>query len=250
MEKAKNKRYSLLLIICIFLLLISIPFQTFIHNELLVLGLMTVSRLLFCFLCLYFVKKDQLIPLKKPKELSAEALFFLPFFLLCGSNFLTLFFSENFQFQFQISTFLSYFIYYLSVALSEELLFRFVLVNYFKNTVSPFQCVLFSSFIFGIIHCLALLNGADFFSVFIQCLYSFGLGFVFSFSYIRTQNLLLPIVLHFIFNLINDTLFSFVIGNIDLLIYYLINGIVAVVFSLYGIFLWFYFKRKDDACVT
>lgn len=250
MENTKNKFYSLLFILCLFLLFISLPFNLFIKDENVLLCFMAVARLIFVFLSLYFVKKDHLFLMQKQNRISKEFFWFIPFLLMCGSNFFVLFFTDSFTFQFQTKTFIFYFIFYLSVAISEECLFRYIIMNYLCLQFSSLKTILLSSLIFGGIHLVNFFNGSNIFLVLVQCVYSFALGLVLSFLYIRVKNIFLPILFHFCFNIVNDTLFSFVHSEFSDLLYYLVNVIIALILIGYGLFLWKHFKREDDVYVS
>ncbi len=90
------------------------------------------------------------------------------------------------------------FIYILFFApLIEEYLFRGVLLNFLQKYISVFQSIIFSSLIFAFFHFAPNQKAANL--TIISCLFLFSLSL--GFLYQKYKTLLLPIMLHTIFNL-------------------------------------------------
>lgn len=84
------------------------------------------------------------------------------------------------------------------VPIAEELLFRGVVLGQLKLRYSTKACVLIQALLFALFH----MNP-------IQSLYTFVPGLVLGIVYCQTNNLLVPIICHMIFNLFGGLLYSF-----------------------------------------
>lgn len=229
----KKKIYSTALLICLFLFITSIPLERVISSSWVLFSIQIISRLGFFIFALYYIHKEELSTLSF-KRLRINALLILPFLLLCFSNY----FVALVQNSPKISSSTEFMIQSISVyaftALNEELVFRGVLFPLFKKKYSTFISMLYSSFIFGTIHLLNINSLASIPYILIQVLYCFALGMLFSFLYMHTENILIPILFHFLFNVINDTWVS---NHFDIswnFYFFLINIGLAFIFAIYG----------------
>lgn len=96
-------------------------------------------------------------------------------------------------------------IYYIGVAFVEELYVRGLLLNFieklFKNSKnSTMTAVVFSSLIFGFGHIFGTL-GQPILVIITKVIWTAAMGFYFGAIYKKTNNLLLPIILHFVINI-------------------------------------------------
>ena len=98
-----------------------------------------------------------------------------------------------------------YALYIFGIALLEELIFRgvamVVIADFLKGKKhAPLFTALISSLIFSLFHLTNLFYGADIGSVMLQCLYTFLIGGMLTVTMLRTKNIWLCILIHFIFD--------------------------------------------------
>ena len=98
-----------------------------------------------------------------------------------------------------------YALYILGIALLEELIFRGVAImvvsDFFKGKKhAPLFITLISSAIFSLFHLTNLFAGADIGSVLLQCLYTFLIGGMLAVTLLKTKNIWLCVLIHFIFD--------------------------------------------------
>lgn len=245
-EKVKIRWYSIAFFICIFLLSTSIPFSLFIKNDIIVYWLNIILKFAFLGYAIYYIKKNKLHT-PKFNKLSIKSLSFIPFLAICLSNFIVVWFNKVSLNQ-DISTniILQDLLSCLLISISEELVFRVVLFNEFLDHKKPLPAIIYSSLIFGGVHLLNIASFGDILPCLIQCLYSFGIGLVLSFIYYHSKNVILPIVFHFLFNFLNDSL---VINLYNLnwnLSFYLINILITVIMLGYALLLYYIFNKKEE----
>lgn len=77
--------------------------------------------------------------------------------------------------------------------LAEELMMRALVFNRFRNRTSVKSAIVISSAIFGLLH----------FPVLLQMIYAFSLGLILAYSYYKYQNIIVPIMIHVVFNCAN-----------------------------------------------
>ncbi|MBT8232138.1 MAG: CPBP family intramembrane metalloprotease [Bacteroidia bacterium] len=92
----------------------------------------------------------------------------------------------------------------MSTGFYEELLIRGIILISLLSRFSVFKSVLISSLLFSVLHILNFIFGYQtFFHTFNQLLYSFGIGTIFAFLYLKLENILVPIIFHGTMNFIN-----------------------------------------------
>jgi membrane protease YdiL (CAAX protease family) len=79
---------------------------------------------------------------------------------------------------------------------TEEILFRRTLFNFIKKNSTPFLAVLLSSILFGLIHGLTELSNP------VVLLPYVAVGIVLQYFYIQSKTLMVPMIMHALFNLI------------------------------------------------
>lgn len=163
------------------------------------------------FICALLLLQQSSVSLfNKPKNL----LSLLPCFLVAIHNFPYISFLKGNMELVKASTFgiglfaLSCF----SVGLLEECIFRglffYLLLDYFPKTKTGFlKTYFYSSVLFGVAHIFNLFSGADVFSTLLQVAYCVLTGGMFSFLFIKTQNIICPALIHGVYNFCG-TLFS------------------------------------------
>ncbi len=130
-------------------------------------------------------------------------------------------------------------IYYIGVAIIEELYVRGLLLNlierlFYKKQNSAVIAVILSSSIFGLGHIFGVLN-QPLLIIVSKVIWTIGMGMFFGMVYKKTDNLWLPIIIHFLINVCAlPYCFSSVNGYADLTLYiiiplYILLGIYSLV---------------------
>lgn len=164
------------------------------------------------FFIIILLKSD----LKKHLELNLNKktlMLFIPFLIISINNFpISAYFKGNTTFNghnYQIILFL---IECFTVGLFEELIFRLIIIvllmEVFKKSKNKELIVLFlSSITFSLIHLVNLFDRASFGDVLLQMGYSFLIGLVFALIFLKTNNILLVVVLHSLYNFFGEVMF-------------------------------------------
>ena len=104
----------------------------------------------------------------------------------------------------------------LIVPILEEIVFRFGLYEYFNPKIKPFYAILITSLIFSIFHMYGI-EGAIILII---------ISIIWNYSYYKTNNLIYPIVAHFIYNFYGifkilglNEIISIIIGCLCIIIY-------------------------------
>ena len=111
-------------------------------------------------------------------------------------------------------------------AVFEEILFRGVIFNSFNKKYNSFIAIFVSALIFGIYH----MN-------WLQGIFAFIIGLMLGYVYLKSGSLWVPIILHFINNLIAVLVSHFDALNFTIstlcAIYLVISALVVVIFAIY-----------------
>jgi len=135
-------------------------------------------------------------------------------------------------------------IYYIGVAIVEELYVRGLLLNLIERLLNQKQnstltAVIVSSVIFGLGHIFGVLNQSLLIIV-SKVIWTIGMGLFFGMVYKKTNNLWLPIIIHFLINVCAlPYCFSSVKGYADLTLY-----IIVPTYILLGIYSFIELKKK------
>jgi len=119
-------------------------------------------------------------------------------------------------------------------AISEELLFRGVILNSFNKKYNSVIAILFSALIFGVYH----MN-------WIQGIFAFLLGLILGYSYLKSNSLWVPIIIHFINNAIAvlSTHYDFFNFNLSPIWWSLIIFVSLII--VIGVIYYFEIKDKE-----
>jgi membrane protease YdiL (CAAX protease family) len=94
------------------------------------------------------------------------------------------------------------------VGITEEIVFRGFLLNTFLKRMKTWQAVSLDAVLFYLIHIPIWLYQENDFAFFLTALPIFlALSIFFAYTFIRTRNILVPIVLHMVWNLFNHILY-------------------------------------------
>ena len=241
---SKTRLYDTLILFLTLLITVGIPFELFIKKEIVVLILRFIMNIAFIIFAIIFIKKHKMDETPILCKTHIKDLLYLPFIVICFSNIIFLLIDKNVENGFNVSLFIISVIYMLSVAIAEEIVFRYAFLNGLRY-LTPFKCIFFSALIFGLTHLVANFFNFDFVGGLIQGAYTFGIGLVCGLIYYYSRNIFYTIIFHFLFNVANSVLFAMLYIKDYPLSFYLVNGIIAVVFLLYG-FLVYYLNNKNN----
>lgn len=241
----KTNVLDILFVALMFLFLVAFPFDLWIKSSFYLYLAETLARFIFVvFLLMYnHFKKLVTIPICHFKKTD---LFLLPLLPILFCNFYYLLEMRN---GFQITldeTFFIQIFFQISVALSEELLFRSLIQNCLslKKTLTR---IFVSSLIFALFHLTYFFSSFNLISLFIP-LYTFGLGFLLGFIYEWSEkNFLYICGYHFLFNLINQILYTYMLNVGENYLFYVNAVCVGAFGAVYLIFLLFLSKRVNKS---
>ncbi len=135
-------------------------------------------------------------------------------------------------------------VYYIGVAIIEELYVRGLLLNLIekmmeKNKNSTLIAVVLSAVIFGVGHIFGVLN-QPLLVIVSKVVWTIGMGIFFGMVYKKTNNLWLPIIIHFLINVCAlPYCFSSVNGYVNLTLY-----IVVPAYIILGIYSFMELKKE------
>ncbi len=175
-----------------------------------------ISRGLCCitFLLTLIERNSPLIPpfcrdvrQKHPLSIGKMLLFCLPWLLVCLNNapLLPLAMGDM-TLTLEPISFLIYIAGTLGIAFFEEAAFRGIVFPYLLGKIGKtpwrlFLSILATSAVFGVMHLVNLFEGASPLSVLMQVGYSFLIGSMCTLALLKTGGLVMPTLLHFLFNL-------------------------------------------------
>jgi len=132
----------------------------------------------------------------------------------------------------------------LFVGIGEELMFRGLIFHWFRQ-LSPVKLVLLSSAAFGGLHLSGLMTDIPSAVILAQSYFAFALGLIFGCARVRDYSILLPIVVHWLFDFfaigarggVSET-FD---GSTQIVIGLLFSGTIALLWGLYLVY-----KLRND----
>lgn len=246
-KETKNLLFTFLYLLALYLGIKMIPLERWINNVYISTPISLFLFVLLIFLILYECKKANI---KRIKNVSSIPLFTLiPFLLGPLSNF-------NYCFIFGLSpnisitpTFAFTILNTIICVTIEELLFRFIFIEFLKNFIKDSKnkdlwIILFSSLAFSLMHLINLF-GNSFYAVGLQVGYTFVLGIFLSFISLGYENIFLPITGHFLFNFLNTDLVNvFYQYDMTKMNYVIYSIVVIVVLVIYLVAMYILYRRK------
>lgn len=242
----KDQVLDFLLLFFIYLLVSSFPWNHLIADSYLSLSLKLLTGVIFTIAVLVFLRFRY--PLQKRVVSFKSLILFLPFFLIIFSNLASSLFVATPK-GIESPGYLALKILATIVfAVSEELLFRRMLLPLLVSRLSETKSIFLSSLVFSLLHFLNLLDGTAFWSVLLQVLYTFGIGLILAMMYLYGNSLLLAIIFHACFNVFQNDIFVALYPD------YAYTGMriwitaIAAIFALgYGLFIYFRFRKKGSS---
>lgn len=242
----KRKFFDWLLIVFVFLFINTFPLSDFIKNFWVSFGVYLAMNIAFLFFLYFYWKKFTTLKVYPFKPVKKNLLFFLPLVVVSASNFAYLLYVPqdivgSVSWTLPLSMILTVF-----TALKEEAIFRLLLIPNLNMVKSRFWRVIISAAIFGVAHITNFLITFDP-QYLIQIAYTFGLGIVLGFVYEYGRSISMCIGFHFLFNVINDTIYKSITNGIsNLPAYFIINTAVALFAGLYLLTIYLMVIKKEN----
>ena len=243
-EIDKKRFYSILYLVCIILLINSLPFSLLIKDEIILFLINLVIKTFSVFYIFRYIKKEELNNFKTENNKSNLKL--LPLVLLCCSNFVVVLFQKAELTDINYFNIFSGLIISLGVAIIEELLFRSQILEELLKTKNRLKSILISSLTFGCVHLLNISSIGSIPMILAQVAYTFFLGLVLGFIYTHSKNIVYPIIFHFLFNFINDVLVTEMFNLKWDVLFFVVNIVIGIIISLYVILLLLLEKRGKN----
>lgn len=262
-EGKKAPISNMLIVILLFIAFVSFPLESILKNFLstdlsrylsYILPRLLASILFITLTILYgfshiFKRKPTLKSLLFALPLLVIAINNFPFFsLITGDvNFVSL-----------DGYFSLYILAILLVALLEEVVFRGLVLSFFvikfsSNNVenkgkikNPYtlKVIFFSSLVFAVVHIVNLFGGASIGATLMQVGYSFLLGSALSLVMIKTQNIFVPVLIHFVYNFGGMlSKFGLIEGKTFTTLQIIMTAVIAIIC---GIIIVFAILKQDD----
>ncbi len=246
----KRRLYSILYLICLVLLINSLPFGLIIKDEVILFIINLIIKVVSIFYILRYIKKEGLNQLNKEK-LNKDSVKLIPLLVLCASNFFVVLFQQtSLKTNINMFNIITGLVISVGVGIVEELLFRSQVLEEFLKHVSKPKALIYSSLIFGSVHLLNISSLASIPVVLVQVFYTAFLGLVLGFVYLSSKNIILPILFHILFNFINDILVVELFSMKWDVTFFIVNLLVGLVVVLYIIIISKIKERKDHYAST
>ncbi len=135
----------------------------------------------------------------------------------------------------------------LITAFCEELLFREITHNCLKEFIKQdYLRILISSMIFALLHFVNFFGGMNILSVLAQVGYTFVLGLILGLIKEKGVGLIALVSFHFLFNVLNNDLFSFLYKGEWNTEFVVTNIIIGTIVVGYGVLMYFLLKVKPS----
>lgn len=244
----KNNLIDFLILVLTYIALSCFPFGLFIKDEKLswlVLTLQIVIQIgLLVFIILFTFFKTKLNH-QDGKINIINTLLLIPALAVCFSNFANLAIANQ-KIAIPVNTdlFLSI-VLTIFIVINEELLFRLILINNLEIK-NKFLVILLSAGIFGVCHIthfLTSFNAADLLVI----VYTFLLGLLLGFAYLFTKSIYPCVVIHMLFNLLNNILFPYFVLE---WMYIFITSMFVAGVAIYVTLLFIFRLNREKEVVT
>ena len=231
----KKRLYSMLYLICLILLINSIPFNMVIDNKIILFLITLCIKIISIVYIVKYIKKENLNALHI-QPITTKDLKLIPLLLLCFSNFIvSLVQQQQINEHIDLFTIITGLFTTIGVGIIEELLFRSQVLEEFLKHKNKLQSLLYSSLIFGSVHLLNISSLGSIPIILVQVCYTFFLGTILAFIYLNCKNILLPIIFHILFNFINDILVIQLFPIKWDLTFFVVNILIGIIVITYAI---------------
>ncbi len=126
----------------------------------------------------------------------------------------------------------------------EEVAFRGIILTLLLKKYSEKKSIIIDGLLFGSMHLLNIIGGADVGFTIIQMIYATTWGFAFAYMYIKTKSLVPCIIAHYLIDAVNPLFFNVVITNMLLALIGLIVFII-ILSPLFIILLVKYVMKRE-----
>ena len=148
---------------------------------------------IFLIILVILLKRVEYYGITKPKK-TKYFLYFIPLFIISLFNIRNGIHINN-----TINEIIFYVLTMVNIGFLEEMIFRgFLFKMMAKDNVK--LAIIVSSITFGLGHIVNLLNGADFFSTFIQVCYAIAIGYMLVIIFYKSKSIIPCIIFHGVFN--------------------------------------------------
>lgn len=242
----RNNFSDICIILLLYIAVSAIPFdKIFVNLGWLTFTLQIVMQVIYLVFVWWYLKTKTELNVEVGKINVRNSLILLPTLVACFSNLIYLLVSKEIAtFTFGETQIFS--IVLLGIkALNEEIIFRLALLNNMEGE-SKIKNIFLSALFFSAMHIVNLVNGISL-GVFLQILYTFGLGLLLGVIFYLTKSIIPCIVLHAMFNIVNSAIFGgfYIDGNVTT--YILTNLGVALFVGIYVLFILFLKSKKGDS---
>ena len=240
MKKFKKADFAFLL--CVYLAVAFFPLNYFDIPKFVIQIIGISLRIAYLvFIIIYLCRRNVF---KLGKINVVYTLLLLPCFIACFSNEIVATCAGEIKGDVVFKNFYLDVILSLLTVLCEELIFRMAGFKIFESK-TPFIRIILTSTIFGIAH---LFNFFSSFNplVFVQAIYTFGIGIILGLLYEFGGNIGFSILFHLLFNVFNNDLFNLMYVITSDLQYYLINVLIGACIGVYCLLIYLLVFRKKE----
>ena len=236
----RNNLSDFLLILFLSIALGSLPINLITSNEIVIIAFQIMMQIGCFFFIFFYTPKKTNLKMKQGKLNLKYTLLLIPVLGICFSNlYYGLLNNANFVIELNITFILRIFLT-VCVAINEELLYRLILISNLEKG-RKIRKIIISSLIFAVVHLTVFVSSFNPFDLIVPC-YTFFLGIILGTSYLLTDSIIPCILIHFFFNLFNNTIFKVSINNI--VNYFIVSVLVGIISLLYLLFVVF-LKHKE-----
>lgn len=240
MKRFKGADFAFLL--CVYLAVAFFPFYLIPISDFWVKLIGIILRVAYVVFITIYLNKYGVFKIGEFKLVNT--LILIPCFVACFSNIIVGLFSGEVVASPDFSLFYLDVIFTILTVVCEELIFRMAGFKLFENQ-KPILRILYTSLIFGAVHLLNFLGSWNPI-VFVQAIYTFGIGLILGLLYEYGGNIILPILFHLLFNLFNNDLFEKIYIVTSDFNYYLINVLIGVICGVYCLLMYLFVFRKKE----
>ena len=226
---------------------ICFPYDLISNDPSVCLILRSVTKLVLSIIVVVVVALDKNM-IFNFKKLTLGSLLFLPLLVASFSNIIFALITNAPTHDFNGQNFAFSLMSDVAVAAIEETLFRAILLVLFivifeNKKYKRTYAILCSSIAFALLHFLNLLS-SPIIPVLTQVGYTFVLGLILGGIYVLSENIIMSMIGHLVFNFFNTTLYVSLYQGNDTAAYYIYSSILAVIILAYFIVIYFLWMKK------
>ena len=246
----RKKFWQIIILLIVFILSVSFPVGSLIHDPNTVLIVQSSIMASFIIFAIVYINITKIAHFFQGRTNIKNVILLLPLFAVafCNLFYMTVVEGNQFTMRWDDINFLLQLLVILLTAFSEELVFRYIIQKNLRIR-SKFGKIMIASSIFALCHILTIVARWDllvpsswnYFDL-SMIVYTFYVGVCLGFLYEYTNNIVLPIIFHFIFNFVNDLWFYVQEWNIP----YFINVLCFAIFGVAYMCLFYFVLTKRE----